>query len=101
MIAVMFEVSFGDAAAKERYLAIAGALAHELRAIEGFVSVERFASTTDALKLLSLSIWRDEQAVARWRNHEAHRRAQRVGRDTLFRDYRLRIAAVVRDYGKT
>jgi heme-degrading monooxygenase HmoA len=50
-------------------------------------------------KLLSLSFWRDEDAVAQWRGLEAHRDAQARGRATVFQDYRLRIASVVRDYG--
>ena len=60
---------------------------------------ERFSSLTEEGKLLSLSFWRDEAAVARWRNLEAHRRAQAAGRGGIFRDYRLRIATVLRDYG--
>jgi heme-degrading monooxygenase HmoA len=87
MIAVLFE--------------IAAALRAELATIEGFVSIERFQSLSDPGKMLSLSFWRDEAAVARWRALEAHRDAQRRGRAELFRDYRLRIAEVVRDYGAT
>jgi heme-degrading monooxygenase HmoA len=98
VIAVVFEVwPHPDAAST--YLDIAAALRPELDAIEGFVSIERFQSLADPGKLLSLSFWRDEAAVARWRNVERHRDAQRVGRTRVFRDYRLRIAAVLRDYG--
>ena len=50
-------------------------------------------------KLLSLSFWRDEEAVAGWRSCSSHRAAQSTGRTGVFRDYRLRVAAVVRDYG--
>ena len=74
-------------------------LAHLLHGVDGFVSVERFRSLADPRKLLSLSFWRDEDALARWRNTEAHRRAQALGRGTVFEDYRLRIAVVSRDYG--
>jgi heme-degrading monooxygenase HmoA len=49
--------------------------------------------------MLSLSFWRDEEAVKRWRELEAHRMAQARGRGGIFADYRLRIAGVVRDYG--
>jgi heme-degrading monooxygenase HmoA len=49
--------------------------------------------------MLSLSFWRDEAAVARWRNHTGHRATQAAGRAGVFRDYRLRVAAVMRDYG--
>jgi heme-degrading monooxygenase HmoA len=100
MIAVVFEVWPREGAA-QAYLDVAAALRAELETIDGFVSIERFQSLSEPGKLLSLSFWRDEAAVARWRNVEAHRSAQRRGRAELFRDYRLRIAEVVRDYGAT
>jgi len=69
-------------------------------AIDGFISVERFQSLTDPDKLLSLSIFRDEKAVEEWRNLTAHRIAQAKGRGGIFENYRLRVASVIRDYGK-
>lgn len=98
MIAVIFEV-LPSAAGRQAYLDTAAALRAELECIEGFVSVERFESLAQPGKLLSLSFWRDEDAVARWRNRPAHRAAQAQGRGGVFADYRLRVAAVVRDYG--
>jgi heme-degrading monooxygenase HmoA len=98
MIAVIFEVWPADGR-KESYLDHAGRLRPELEQIEGFISVERFQSITDPGKMLSLSFWRDEAAVARWRNHTQHRATQTAGRAGVFRDYRLRVAGVVRDYG--
>jgi heme-degrading monooxygenase HmoA len=98
MIAVIFEVEL-DQACRATYLDLAAKLHAQLQAIDGFVSIERFASLTHADRLLSLSFWRDEDAVARWRNLEAHRMAQARGRAGVFRDYRLRVADVVRDYG--
>lgn len=98
MIAVIFEV-WPAQDRKERYLDIAAVLKRELEGIDGFISVERFQSLTDPDKILSLSFWRDEAAVERWRNVELHRAAQRAGRAGLFADYRLRVARVVRDYG--
>jgi heme-degrading monooxygenase HmoA len=102
VIAVIFEVRpRAEDGARERYLEIAASLRERLAAIDGFVSIERFQSLADPSKLLSLSFWRDEAAVAEWRAMEAHREAQAIGRGVLFEDYRLRIAAVVRDYGLT
>ena len=69
--------------------------------IEGFISIERFESLAEPGKLLSLSFWRDEAAVAQWRTLEAHRAAQAKGRGGVFANYRLRIASVIRDYGMT
>ena len=98
MHVVIFEVR-PKAGRREDYLEIAGALRSELERIDGFISVERFASLTDDGKILSLSFWRDEEALVRWRNHAEHQAAQGRGRHEIFADYRLRIAAVVRDYG--
>jgi heme-degrading monooxygenase HmoA len=98
VITVIFEVQPKDGE-RQRYLDIAASLRPLLDGIDGFISIERFESLTEPGKILSLSFWRDEDAVAQWRNLEAHRAAQAKGRDTIFRDYRLRIAAVVRDYG--
>jgi heme-degrading monooxygenase HmoA len=100
MIAVIFEVWPADGH-KQTYLDIAASLRAELQTMDGFISIERFQSLTDETKLLSLSFWRDEAAVAGWRNVERHRIAQKCGREGVFRDYRLRIASVVRDYGMT
>ena len=98
MIAVIFEVRPRDGR-REAYLDIAATLRPILERIDGFVSVERFESLTQPGKILSLSFFRDEQAVIAWRNTEKHRLAQQAGRDGLFEDYRLRIASVIRDYG--
>ncbi len=100
MIAVAFEVRLA-AESRARYLDLAAALRPKLDAIDGFVSIERFQSLVDPGKLLSLSFWRDERAVAEWRAVEAHRQAQVIGRAALFEDYRLRIGAITRDYGRT
>jgi heme-degrading monooxygenase HmoA len=98
MMAVIFEVEPAQGAVQD-YLAIAAELRAELAKIEGFVSIERFESLTHKGKILSLSFWRDEAAIARWRTLEAHRAAQARGRRSLFANYRLRVAEVVRDYG--
>ena len=98
MIAVIFEVVPAEGRRQE-YLDLAAGLKPLLEKVEGFVSVERFESLTQPGKILSLSIWRDEAAVQRWRNVEAHRVAQAAGRGGVFSDYRLRVASVMRDYG--
>ena len=98
MMAVIFEVTPAPGQ-RGAYLDAAAALKPLLAQIDGFVSIERFESLSAPGKLLSLSFWRDEEAVACWRQMEAHRHTQRLGRASIFRDYRLRVAAVVRDYG--
>jgi heme-degrading monooxygenase HmoA len=100
MIAVIFEVWPTDGR-KGDYLDHAARLRDELERVDGFISVERFQSLADPDKLLSLSFWRDDDAVATWRRHAGHRATQSAGREGIFRDYRLRVAAVVRDYGMT
>jgi heme-degrading monooxygenase HmoA len=98
MIAVIFEV-LPLAEGRQRYLDIAAQLRPLLDQIDGFLSIERFQSLSNPDKVLSLSFFRDEAAIAQWRALEAHRAAQSVGRHALFAHYRLRIAHVVRDYG--
>ena len=98
MIAVIFEVE-PKAGKLEPYLDIAADLKPELETIDGFISVERFQSLTVEGKYLSVSFWRDEAALAEWRNRARHRTAQTAGRTEMFADYRLRVATVVRDYG--
>lgn len=98
MIVVIFEVEPAPGR-RQDYLDIATALRPELERIDGFISVERFESLSTPGKLLSLSCWRDEAAVAAWRGLEGHRVAQSAGRDGLFADYRIRVAGVIRDYG--
>ncbi len=98
MIAVIFEVQPADGK-RDAYLSIAANLRPLLYGIDGFISIERFQSLGDPERILSLSFWRDEDAVRAWRNTEEHRQAQQAGRGGIFADYRLRIAQVVRDYG--
>lgn len=100
MIAVIFEVWPAEGR-RDGYLELAAALREELLQADGFISVERFESLTEPGKLLSLSFWRDEASVAAWRNHTGHRATQGKGRSGIFRDYRLRVAGVIRDYGMT
>lgn len=97
MIAVIFEVWPADGQ-NDAYLDHAATLRPELEKIDGFISVERFQSLAAPEKMLSLSFWRDAEAVANWRNHAGHRNSQRAGRAGIFANYRLRISSVVRDY---
>jgi heme-degrading monooxygenase HmoA len=98
MLAVIFEVTPAPGHTQE-YLDLAASLRPELEKIDGFISIERYASLVTEGKIVSISFWRDEAALEQWRNVERHRFAQARGRAQLFADYRLRVASVVRDYG--
>lgn len=98
MIAVIFEVWPRDGRADE-YFELAASLKGELEKLDGFISIERFESLATKGKYVSISFWRDEEAVRKWRALEPHRSAQAKGRGSLFADYRLRVASVIRDYG--
>lgn len=98
MLAVIFEVWPVPDRAHE-YFDIAAELKLCLQEIDGFISIERFESLATKGKYLSLSFWRDEEAIRAWRNLEAHRRAQATGRESVFAEYRIRVASVIRDYG--
>jgi heme-degrading monooxygenase HmoA len=98
MIAVIFEAQ-PRSGQQQSYLDAAAALRPLLCEIDGFISIERFESLANPGKILSLSYWRDEDAVRMWRNVEPHRRIQSAGRQAIFAEYRLRVAQVIRDYG--
>jgi len=100
MIAVIFEV-WPRPEHKSAYLDLAAVMRKELEGIEGFISVERFDSITEQGKMLSLSFFENQESVMQWRNTLAHRKAQTMGKEKYFADYRLRIAEVQRDYGPT
>lgn len=97
MIAVMFEVMMKDGKADD-YFDLAARLEPELEKIDGFLSVERFHSTANPGKYVSLSFWRDEAAVQAWHEHLEHRAAQQQGRAEIFADLRIRVAEILRDY---
>jgi len=99
MIGVIFEV-WPEPEYKDKYLELAAELKESLMKVGGFVSVERFESLTDEGKLLSLSFFEDPTALNEWRNLVEHRAAQSIGRSRYFKDYRLRVVTVERDYGK-
>ena len=100
MIAIIFEVTPHDGK-KDEYLSIAASMRSLVEQIDGFISVERFQSLTNPEKLLSISFYETEAAVDRWRQLSEHRNAQSVGRDRIFKDYRIRVLSVIRDYGMT
>lgn len=96
-VAVLFEVT-PKKEGKDGYLRLGAALKSELAKMPGFISVERFASLNEEGKLLSLSVWENEEAAAGWRNQINHRGSQKKGHDTLFEKYRISVATVIREY---
>jgi heme-degrading monooxygenase HmoA len=97
MIAVIFELTAAPGRRQE-YLDLAAGLADDVKSFDGFISIERFQSLSDPEKVVSISFWRDEEAVRKWRNLQKHREAQAKGRGGVFKSYRLRVAQVLRDY---
>ncbi len=98
MLAVIFEFEAIDGK-RDDYLAFAATLNQEVETIDGFLSIERFESLARPGRYVSISYWRDEAAIRNWRNRQGHRDAQQAGRQSIFRDYRLRVTQVLRDYG--
>ena len=98
MIAVIFEFTPADGRFAD-YAELAAGLQGELDKADGFISIERFQSIKAPEKFVSLSFWRDEEAVRKWRTLQRHRAAQAQGRAGIFKSYRLRVATVIRDYG--
>ncbi len=97
MIAVIFEFTAAEGRFAD-YKALAESLGDEVRKVDGFLSIERFQSISDPARFVSLSFWRDEEAVRKWRNLQKHREAQAKGRGGIFSEYRLRVCSVLRDY---
>ncbi len=97
MIAVIFELTPAPGR-KQDYLDLAAGLSDAVKDFDGFISIERFQSITHPERFVSLSFWRDEEAVRKWRNVQKHREAQAQGRGGVFSAYRLRVARVMRDY---
>tara|TARA_Y100001960_G_scaffold295332_1_gene339842 strand:+ start:720 stop:1031 length:312 start_codon:yes stop_codon:yes gene_type:complete len=100
MIAVIFEVTPNKGRAN-RYFQLAEQLRNTLECFDGFISIERFQSIVNEDKYLSLSFWRDQKSVERWYSLEKHRAAQKEGRGSLFKDYRIRVGEIIRDYDMT
>ena len=97
MIAVIFEFTPHEGRFPD-YMKVVDTLREDLAKAEGFIGLERFESVTTKGRFLSLQFWRDEESVRKWRNLQKHREAQKKGRATIFKTYRLRIASVLRDY---
>jgi heme-degrading monooxygenase HmoA len=98
MIAVIFEFTAAEGRFAD-YKALAEELSDDARRFDGFLGIERFQSINDPARFVSLSYWRDEEAVRKWRNLQKHREAQAKGRRGIFSAYRLRVCHVIRDYG--
>lgn len=97
MVMVLFEVTIKKDC-MEQYLALAAALKEELAKAEGFIRSERFGSLSQEGKLLSMSIWEDEESIAKWRNQVAHRHSQQQGREQIFEEYRITVVSPLRQY---
>ena len=97
MIAVLFEVE-PKHAQRDNYFMLAKNLKDILLEARGFISIERFQSLSDASRILSLSFWENEEAVLAWKDQRQHIEAQAIGKASIFQNYRIRVATVIRDY---
>jgi len=98
MFVVLFELE-AMSGQNKTYVDFVNKLTPMLKPMEGFISVECFQSTLNPEKVMSVTTWRDEEAVLQWRNVDAHLFAQKMGRDKIFKNYRVRVTSVIRDYG--
>ncbi|GAA3061454.1 hypothetical protein GCM10010464_27240 [Pseudonocardia yunnanensis] len=96
MFSVLFEVH-PKPDQWDAYLGYAKMLRPELEQIDGFVDNIRYRSLTREGWILSLSNWRDEKAVVRWRRLESHHRIQEKGRTEVLLDYHLRVGQITQD----
>lgn len=79
-----------------------GAMADRMVALaaeqDGFLGIES-ARGTDGFGI-TVSYWRDEESIARWKANAAHLVAQKKGREVWYERYQLRVAKVEREYAK-
>jgi heme-degrading monooxygenase HmoA len=96
MIGLFFEVQTKPGH-RDQYLDLAASLKPELEAIGGCLFIDRFKSLTREDLLLSYQIWQDEAALTAWRAHAFHHEVQTIGRESVFSDYRIRVAQVIHE----
>src|ERR1700733_12968122 len=96
MFSVLFEVH-PNQNNWEDYLNSAKMLRPELARIDGFVDNIRYKSLTREGWILSLSGWRDEKSLVRWRTQMRHHEIQQKGRDEILADYHLRVGQITAD----
>ena len=99
-IIVLFEVTVKNGKMDD-YLKMAGSLKESLASAEGFIRSERFSSLATEGKLLSMSVWENEESVSNWRNLTEHHMAQKHGRMNDFADYKITVVTPVRTYTMT
>lgn len=83
------------------YMSLAQSLSEQLHAQPGFIANQRFQSTTKPNEYLSMSIWRDEESIAMWRDNLAHQAAQRVGINELFTHYSIKVTECLREHERS
>lgn len=97
MVVVVFEFQ-PKPGQERRYFDLVAGLKSLVENFDGFVSIERAASVTNEGKFISVSFWRDREAVERWHAVERHRMAQALGKSEIFSDYRITVAETIRQY---
>lgn len=97
MIAVLFE-AIAVAEKRDRYFQLAEQLKPLLSDIDGFISIERFQSTANPDKFISLSWWKDEEAIKHWKKNVQHKLAQDEGKSTIFSFYKINVLTSTREY---
>jgi len=97
MIAVLFE-AMAVSEKRDRYFQLAEQLKPLLSDIDGFISIERFQSTTNPEKFISLSWWKDEEAIKHWKKNVHHKLAQDEGKSTIFSFYKINVLTSTREY---
>ena len=83
---------------EEEYAKLAEQVYPEVGTIDGFISVEGFESLSEAGKILSLSFWRDEESIQRWREHPEHAKVMQQAKDHVFSSYRITVSSWIRDF---
>ena len=97
MISVTIEY-FIKPGQEAQYEILADRIHPEVYSVDGFISVEGYESRSEPGKRLSLSLWRDEDAVRAWRQHPEHTRIMQQAKKEIFSSYRITVSSCIRDY---
>jgi heme-degrading monooxygenase HmoA len=97
MLVAIIEYALNDDVETE-FHALLGTLLPAVGAVDGFLGADAAASIGRAGCLYEISYWRDHAALASWARHPEHALAKARGRQRLLKWYRIRVAAIERDW---
>lgn len=81
---------------EEGYAEMNEATFAEIEKIDGYLGYEAFRNAEGFG--VNISYWKDVQSLLNWKNNQLHQKAQELGKKMWYKNYKLRICTVDRDY---